>query len=931
MRLSRVGQTDDSLIASLSRTLKKAQAGVSDEEIRTHAEELRASGTHLEMEDEFLNLAAGEPSSVASFYPNWTQDNFSLLYNMLYGGEGAPAEAPPAAPEETTPEGPTVEEHVIPTHNLPWLEKQIKKINNIIRKVNANPAAFGVDNQITPVTIEKIEDANIEQEGGVDLFGEEKRGKIIPASLMRITFENPKINGWSFVASMTSMEEGGKTFNIIKANPEFEKSIPEEFREADFKRCDVCRKKVRRITTFLVYHPQKEFMMVGRNCLGELLDVENPGDIAKIATAIEDLFSTIKTFGGDMDEDERFGGGRGEDAMPIEEFVLDVIGMRRALGWTPRSRADESQWGATADNVWDMNFRTKEWKKNVFSYIPENSQEALRRQQEDVDYADKVIEWAKSLKETEGGTDLDDYLWNLSAAAGQPIVTRGTAGLVGSALNAYDRAHQTVDTDKVGQVIFFSGNIIDKRTTRFESLMWKFENEAGEKFVFFSRNSDLDAQLDQLRSENTPIYAEAIFKKRTVFSGQEEITVDNVRLINEEEFFEGKATEEEAAGKAKEEQAANPVAAGLQDIYLTYDGIKHTMEGDYGTRYKHAFRDDLGRPFVWWTGNRIPLSEGKRYDLRGTVKGVKGEDAVPHPSDHRFDPGAYELQRVKFRAEVDEEGNPIDPQGRVEQATAELEAAQQALSIVNPDKRNPDGSTLPEYNLVKPILDIMNDIRYDKIIMSKEIPAAIQTLDATIAALNPESFEESANVYFRTTNIDLDDPNQEQFPDRSEDFQRKFRYHQEATNILNAAMVDVIMGLRGNNIYIGGEDVMSELVSKYGREGEENPGLEGFEGYYRPMLEKVKTGLNGMIEFINSVKTVATTALPTLIEANEKVQKYNDQAAIAIKPRKKKKTKKKKKASLVDVRMGFPNRSLGEYIASLTRPVQVKMAGFPEE
>lgn len=537
-----------------------------------------------------------------------------------------------SAQRDEAPETFVSKEFVVSTHNLDWLQKKLKKIQRAIEKLNADPQKYGLHSAIMVPQLEVLGDENIPRKNQKDVFIQGKR--------VLLRYEEPMVGEWQFAAKLTPMSDDKGEFNLVQASPGWEGKIPEQYRH-ELPKCDVCSTKRRRLEVFLLSHPEKGFMCVGRNCLGDLLGSPSAERIAAIADMLHQMEDDLVASGGEASEAGEGLGGEGKAAVSIPHYVAQVIAVIRALGWASRSGGGGN---STADIAWAFMVSPKA-HRDIMDAISERERLLIERTEADLDKAEAVVEWARGLRE-HGGEDLNDYLWNLTAASSQPVVTTKTMGLVASAPNAYEKATSPVDTSKQGQPIFFSAKVIDQRQTRYGSTMWKFQDENGDVLVWFDKNGEMTPALEEAKKKGATVYGRGVFVKKSVYQGAEQIQIQVQELLDEQEFFEGK----EGAEKKQEEmekaraEAPPPEAGKRSTMTLVLLGEK-SFDTAYGTMNVFTFVDELGRKFVWKTNTPVLLEEGKTYEVQATVKGKKGGQ----PEMDRYDPDAYMITRVKVR------------------------------------------------------------------------------------------------------------------------------------------------------------------------------------------------------------------------------------------------------------------------------------------
>jgi hypothetical protein len=233
----------------------------------------------------------------------------------------------------------------------------------------------------------------------------------------------PKIKGWTFVARIVHGEGG----NMIMGAPGNE--VPSKYRTAP-PSCDHCRSARKRKDTFVVRSDAGEYKQVGTNCLRDFLGTEDPA-------AYVLYFSELKRLTDDLERDSD-GGGRGRGSKEVEtvDFLATTLAVIRKFGFVSKRVSDERQVSTTSSKVLTYFFDLSPEGQKYRAVVDE------ARRPDDTENAEKMIAWARSLKDA-GNDELEDYLWNLSVAAEKLTVDPKTAGLMASLPSSYNRANGT--------------------------------------------------------------------------------------------------------------------------------------------------------------------------------------------------------------------------------------------------------------------------------------------------------------------------------------------------------------------------------------------------------------------------------------------------------------------------------------------------------
>jgi hypothetical protein len=222
----------------------------------------------------------------------------------------------------------TTATYSIPACNIDLLKNEVEKMNKRIAKLNKKN-----DAGLSP--IEMVVSAPVVE--GTEIFFS-----------VTISGEIVTVAGWTFIATLTHMDEGV----VIRAVPgtttdgELAKYRDEE------SKCDQCGWKRRRLDTYVLRNEAGEHKVVGSTCLGDFFPNANPHAAASYA----ETYASISAFAGAC-EDNEFGGGQGEAKYrTISSYLPYVALVTRNQGWVSGSKAwemgDKSM--ATAYIAWDL-------------------------------------------------------------------------------------------------------------------------------------------------------------------------------------------------------------------------------------------------------------------------------------------------------------------------------------------------------------------------------------------------------------------------------------------------------------------------------------------------------------------------------------------------------------------------------------------------
>lgn len=252
--------------------------------------------------------------------------------------------------------------YLIPTQNVATLQADITKLAKKAAKLGCAAPVL---------TIGKTVSVKI---------GETAYGDIVYAQKVEVsvTGEAPKLNGWSFIGTVESVE--GST--VLRSVPGH--AIPEQYRDADPCNCDHCKINRRRNSTFIVQSEAGEFKQVGRSCLRDFLGHANPEHVAAYAQHLVEIdFS-------DYDEEDASYGST-QLAYGTDAVVAAAIRAIKLFGYR-KTDCDNN----TRDMV-SMHL----FGKNESSRLP--------IEQADRDQAVQAIEWMRKLSGSEFSLNVAAY------------------------------------------------------------------------------------------------------------------------------------------------------------------------------------------------------------------------------------------------------------------------------------------------------------------------------------------------------------------------------------------------------------------------------------------------------------------------------------------------------------------------------------------
>jgi hypothetical protein len=303
----------------------------------------------------------------------------------------------------------------IPAFNYPALAEAIRKMNCRAKKLGCRSLVLRVVREYEEERKNRLGAKYLQARMVIELEG-----------------ETPKLSGWSLLAVVERQPNGE---NLVRTVPG--RSVPEQYRITDT-HCDHCQAVRQRKEVFILGHDDGRFVQVGRQCLADFLGgasveslVERLVAQAELEFEADDLCCGVG--------DRNFGDRRAF-CRDIAEYLTVVAVVIRRLGWVSNTAVRERGEGqvSTSHLAWSLLI------DYCTPYVQELiAQHDLRAEERDEKLAREALEWAKKqpadASGAPGASDASDYLYNLGVACRQTFVTYKTAGIVASAIAAYQR------------------------------------------------------------------------------------------------------------------------------------------------------------------------------------------------------------------------------------------------------------------------------------------------------------------------------------------------------------------------------------------------------------------------------------------------------------------------------------------------------------
>ena len=249
-------------------------------------------------------------------------------------------------------------------------------------------------------------------------------------------------DGWSFVATIQHVATEDGYRNVVRTSPFHEGEAVSPETRSSRPLCQHCNTARKRNDTFVIQSDDGKRMQVGRTCLKDYLGSATGAEVLNAAAYERELRDL-------MDEDWcGAGGSTGYDVVGVLAMTIAAVDR---FGFTSRGKARDWGLSATADLIHftleadgerhDLDLRRR-WEQDGDRFrAPWGEAERER--------AETIIEWAEDIPDD---TD-SDYLWNLKVVCSLGGVTGRELGLLCSAVSAYKRAGQLVESRRIHKTL----------------------------------------------------------------------------------------------------------------------------------------------------------------------------------------------------------------------------------------------------------------------------------------------------------------------------------------------------------------------------------------------------------------------------------------------------------------------------------------------
>jgi hypothetical protein len=241
--------------------------------------------------------------------------------------------------------------------------------------------------------------------------------------------ETPQVPGYKFLATIEH-KGGGNVIRLVPGNENV--ANLQDFHNATPDYCDHCKKRRKRIDTFIIQGQDGELRQIGRNCLQDFLGGKNPKQMLfwfSLKAKVEQAFNTANS------REEGGKGGRRE----MSYSPMEVLRAAGALVLKYGYKKKNMDWDAPDDSTANMvrsvlfyyNHRNEDHKK--WAQIVKDSPDALN-------YAKKVVAWFNDLPDQEK-TD-NNFYHSIDVLLKSSDITSRDVGILGAIYAAYDRVQR---------------------------------------------------------------------------------------------------------------------------------------------------------------------------------------------------------------------------------------------------------------------------------------------------------------------------------------------------------------------------------------------------------------------------------------------------------------------------------------------------------
>lgn len=351
-----------------------------------------------------------------------------------------------------------------------------------------------------------------------------------PYVMFTLTAAQPKLNGWSFLATINHTDDG----NIVRSMPGTE---PDPAWQIAKPNCDHCSINRKRNNSYIVQNEKGVVKQVGSSCLSDFIGHKNPHEMAKYA---EYLVAATEACAVEHSNAEHasaklagVGGSRHFDPkihpyLDLRTYLAKTFQVIREEGWISKREAFETGKNATADRA-------------LFRMFEDTAPAPLP----DYEAATQAVEWVENLQPS------GDYEANIVAVAGNGsgAFMHQQIGLVASLAFVYPQVvaklvrstllEQSGVSPYLGEPdaqVEFTGTVVMRRHFQGRygpGVVLKFQDGQGRIATVFTKPKDLsavEAKLPKPVGQGTVLVVRAVVQGHEEFRGEKQTKLRNVEL-----------------------------------------------------------------------------------------------------------------------------------------------------------------------------------------------------------------------------------------------------------------------------------------------------------------------------------------------------------------------------------------------------------------
>lgn len=410
--------------------------------------------------------------------------------------------------------------YTIPACNMPNLTAKLDALSRKSQKL------IGKDIKLT--VLEEVRTPRTRDFGGRLVAVKDAEGNQVFNLSYKVTIdaEVPKINGWSFMATIDHSPESG---NIVRVSPNVDFDVPKIYHTIGPK-CDHCQINRERHDTFLLRSDATGAVkQIGRSCLRDFLG----HDIKTMLAMAELVYHATPR---DNEDDEDWGGIIGKHAryIYVPTFVAHASAIIRHAGYVRKADGDFGQ-TSTADATHENMFRR-----------PGGNFKPCEVTDKDLAIADLALAWGASLADSR-----NDYEHNLSVVARETMIANRSTGILASLVSSYMRhVKKTFEQAQTGVTGSYVGTLNDRLRDLSVVLygyqvlsggqygpqhIYRFLTDAGDLVVWFASHSAAkDLGLGTFEATNRlRVKLTGTVSKQQIYNGVKQTIVKRCAIARE--------------------------------------------------------------------------------------------------------------------------------------------------------------------------------------------------------------------------------------------------------------------------------------------------------------------------------------------------------------------------------------------------------------